>query len=121
MAGTQTPWEQASEWFGRTLAIVVVMVTPGAAGAWLDARLGTTVLAVLGFGFGMLLAITMLLLFTKIRPAVGDSFDNSQRRSSTSSGSFAPTASADKHKTLPSEMPLPEVPGAEVLDRSEDR
>ena len=57
MAQERTAWEQASDWFGRTIAIVLVMVAPGAVGAWLDDQFKTEFLTGVGFLFGMLLAI----------------------------------------------------------------
>jgi hypothetical protein len=68
----KTPWEQASEWFARTIAIVLVIVAPGVAGAWLDRRLGTEFLAALGFVLGMSLAITLLMIFARIQPIAND-------------------------------------------------
>jgi hypothetical protein len=120
MPSAKTPWEQASEWFGRTLAIVILMVAPGAAGAWLDSQFGTGFLTVFGFGLGMVLAITMLIVYTKIRPPVGD------RPPISSGGTRSVTArkaSIDNpaNKLPPSDMPLPKVPGAESLERPDDR
>ncbi len=74
VSGPQTPWEQASDWFGRTIAIVVVMVVPGLAGGWLDGKFGTRIFTLLGFGIGMFLAVVSLIVFTRLKPAVGDSF-----------------------------------------------
>jgi hypothetical protein len=68
----KTPWEQASEWFARTLAIVLVIVAPGVAGAWLDGRLGTKFLAAVGFALGMSLAIALLMIFARIKPIAND-------------------------------------------------
>jgi hypothetical protein len=41
------------------------MVLPGIAGQWLDARLGTKFLVLVGFGLGIALAIWHLLIVTK--------------------------------------------------------
>ncbi len=74
VSGNQTPWEQASDWFGRTIAIVVVMVAPGLAGGWLDGKFGTRICTLFGFGLGIFLAVVALIVFTRLKPAVGDSF-----------------------------------------------
>ncbi len=119
MGESKTPWEQASEWFARTIAIVMMMVAPGALGAWLDGRLGTTVLATIGFMVGMALAITLLMLFVRIKPAHNDGDPRGQGgamrpSSKTTSSETRPTATRVGLK--PSESKLPELPNAEILD-----
>ena len=118
MPESKTAWEQASEWFGRTLAIVLVMVAPGAAGAWLDGRLGTSFLAAIGFVFGMVVAIGLLMLFTRIKPIENDG-DVMKRGSSRAAGPLTPKSPV-LTASKPSESRLPEVPGAEVLESPHD-
>ena len=43
-------------WAYRILAVAAEMVLPGLLGSWLDGRLGTQFLALLGFGLGITLA-----------------------------------------------------------------
>lgn len=61
----ETIWQQASSWLSRTLAITLVMVLPGVLGAYLDKRWGTTFLAPLGFGLGLLLGTMGLIVLAK--------------------------------------------------------
>ena len=128
MAESKTAWEQASEWFARTLAIVLVMVAPGALGAWLDGRLGTNFIAAIGFVFGMVLAIGLLMIFVRIKPIAGDSV-MMKPRSTSSAGSASSTSSSSQSSVQasrqvasqkPSESRLPEIPGAEVLEAPRD-
>ena len=72
MAEAKTAWEQAADWFARTIAIVIVMTAPGASGAWLDSLLGTGFLAGLGFVLGIVLAIALLMVFTRIKKIDND-------------------------------------------------
>ena len=55
----------AMSWVSRIIAAVLVMVLPGLAGQWLDQRLGTTVLALAGFAFGLIGGVFYLLAITK--------------------------------------------------------
>lgn len=117
MAESKTPWEQASEWFARTLAIVAVMVAPGALGAWLDGRLGTHFVAAIGFVFGMVLAIGLLMLFLRIKPIDNDGEIMKLRTSRfTTPSQKSPPLTAQK----PSESRLPDLPGAEVYEAPRD-
>lgn len=118
MPESKTAWEQASEWFGRTIAIVLVMVAPGAAGAWVDGRLGTSFLAALGFVFGMVLAIGLLLLFARIKPIDNDG--PIMNRGSSPSAGPSPAKTPQPASQKPSESQLPEVPGAEVREAPHD-
>ena len=56
---------QASEWLGRALAVVLVMIVPGFLGGWLDEWLGTTLLMPLGFGLGMVAGTTALVIIAR--------------------------------------------------------
>ena len=111
MAPGKTAWEQASDWFGRTIAIVLVMIAPGALGAWLDKQLGTEFLAGVGFVFGMALAITLLLIFTRIKKIDNDSPEFTK---AVQSGSVQSAKRTNRAK--PSESNLPELPGADVYE-----
>lgn len=53
------------QWLSRTIAIVVVMVVPGVLGSWLDARWGTQFAQPIGFGLGMLVATTCLVVLAQ--------------------------------------------------------
>ncbi len=125
MAESKTAWEQASDWFGRTIAIVLVMIAPGAAGAWLDGQLGTGLLSGLGFVLGMALAITLLLVFTRIKKIDNDGpWRSPATRNSTTpltdsqSATDSLAATDSKPAVKPSESKLPQLPGAEVLEAS---
>lgn len=61
----QTPWEQAAQWFSRSLAAALLMVLPGILGSMLDRRLGTTFLAPIGFGLGLTAGTAGLLVLVK--------------------------------------------------------
>ncbi len=118
MLESKTPWEQASEWFARTIAIVLVMVAPGALGAWLDVRLGTSFIAAIGFVLGMVLAVILLMIFVRIKPIHNDggimqSRSLAETNSSATKSISKPTSISTNQK--PSESRLPDVPGAEVL------
>ena len=55
----------AMEWVSRIFAVAVEMVLPGIAGIWLDEKLGTGFLVLVGFGLGIALAIYHLLAMSK--------------------------------------------------------
>ena len=55
----------ALEWVSRILAISLVMILPGVAGHWLDGKLGTNFLALLGFGLGLVAGMAALLAMTR--------------------------------------------------------
>ncbi len=123
MAEEKTPWELASEWFARTIAIVVVMIAPGVLGAWLDKRLGTSLIAIFGFVIGMLIATGMLLLYTRIKPNEKSAHRVGTPAKSPLTDIDAKPESATSRDTLkaPSQASLPELPGAEILEpRSHD-
>lgn len=117
---SKTPWEQASEWFARTIAIVLVMVAPGAFGAWLDGRLGTNFFAVMGFMLGMVLAVVLLMIFVRIKPIHNDgNIMKSPPRSPSTLGALEDSPKPQVGQK-PSETRLPNLPGAEVLDSRHD-
>jgi hypothetical protein len=93
------------------------MVGPGLAGGWLDNKLGTKFITMIGFAVGMGLAVIALVIFTKIKPAVGDSKLEVDRTLDVES---SPSSVVKKESgLLPSEQPLPKVPGAEVWEQNE--
>ena len=57
---------KAYEWAWRIIAVSLVMVLPGAAGYWIDTKLGTVCLfLVVGLGMGSFAALRMLLRITQ--------------------------------------------------------
>jgi hypothetical protein len=62
-----SPVGLAFEWVARILAVSAEMVLPGLAGQWLDSRWGTQFLVLVGFGLGILLGITHLIVMTSAR------------------------------------------------------
>jgi len=61
----QHPMAAAMQWVSRIMAAGLMMVLPGLAGQWLDGRLGTGFLVLLGFAAGMALSIAYLIAVTK--------------------------------------------------------
>jgi hypothetical protein len=66
-----SPIGLAFEWVGRIFAVVMEMVLPGILGQYLDSRLGTRFLVLLGFGCGLSLALWHLIRMTKQQPPAG--------------------------------------------------
>jgi hypothetical protein len=62
---TETVWQSASQWFGRTLAATLLMVGPGILGAFLDRRFGTNFLAATGFIGGLVLGTAGLIVLAQ--------------------------------------------------------
>lgn len=60
------PIGRAAEWVTRVLTVVILMVGPGFLGNWIDQKLGTRFLVVLGFLFGLTAGIYYLLVLTKV-------------------------------------------------------
>lgn len=61
----QHPMGAAMQWVARIMAAGLMMVLPGLAGQWLDGRLGTGFLALIGFGIGITLALFYLVALSK--------------------------------------------------------
>lgn len=57
----QTQWERSSDILSRVLATVVMMVLPGAAGAWLDGKLKFGIFMPIGFLLGIFFGVTGLI------------------------------------------------------------
>lgn len=62
------PIALAMEWVSRILVVSAEMVVPGLIGQWLDSRWGYSFLGLLGFGLGMVLGVTHLLVMTRPKP-----------------------------------------------------
>lgn len=55
----------AMAWVARVFTVSLVMVVPGIAGVWLDGKLGTSFLSLMGFIVGLCLGMWILLVFVK--------------------------------------------------------
>ncbi len=62
---SRSPLAEAMEWVSRIAAVAMMMVLPGLAGNWLDGRLGTKFIALVGFAFGVTSGIAYLLAITR--------------------------------------------------------
>jgi hypothetical protein len=51
----------ALSWSARVMGVALEMVVPGIAGSWLDRRLGTGFLVIVGFVFGLVVGVWHLL------------------------------------------------------------
>jgi hypothetical protein len=58
---------EATNWVSKITVVALEMILPGLAGMWLDNRLGTGFLALLGFALGVALGIRHLIAMTKSR------------------------------------------------------
>jgi hypothetical protein len=56
---------EATNWVSKITVVALEMILPGLAGLWLDNRLGTGFLALLGLALGVPLGIRLLLAMTK--------------------------------------------------------
>lgn len=63
----RSPMALALEWVARITAVAFEMVLPGVAGFWLDTKLGTNFIGLIGFGLGFVLGMWHLLLMTQSR------------------------------------------------------
>jgi hypothetical protein len=55
----------AMEWVARITAVGIEMVVPGIAGQWLDQRIGTSFIGLVGFAVGVVGGMWHLLLMTQ--------------------------------------------------------
>jgi hypothetical protein len=63
------PMSLATQWVARIFAVSLLMILPGVGGRWLDEKLGTEFLTLLGFGLGLVSGVVSLLVMTKVSPA----------------------------------------------------
>ena len=61
----------AVEWVARITAVALLMILPGVAGDWLDARFGTKFLALVGFGLGFCAGFVALLAMVSTKKPSG--------------------------------------------------
>lgn len=66
-----SPMSLALEWVARITAISLLMFLPGVGGDWLDKKLGTNFLALVGFGFGLIAGIWILLVMVRVKRPTG--------------------------------------------------
>ncbi len=59
------PMAAAMQWVSRIIAAGLMMVLPGLAGQWLDGRLGTGFIVLIGFAAGIAFSISYLIAITK--------------------------------------------------------
>ncbi len=72
-----SPMAEALEWVSRITAVAAVMVLPGVGGLWLDKRLETSFIGLIGFAFGMVMGFWYLVLIARPRqPRDGSSQKN---------------------------------------------
>jgi hypothetical protein len=62
---SHSPFAEAMEWVSRIAAVALMMVLPGLGGQWLDGRLGTKFVGLLGFALGVTSGIAYLVMMTK--------------------------------------------------------
>jgi hypothetical protein len=63
-----TPIGAAMQWVGRIFAAGLMMVLPGLAGQWIDGKLGTSFIVLLGFIVGLSTSLYYLILVTRQKP-----------------------------------------------------
>ena len=71
----------AMEWVSRIFTVALEMILPGLGGQWLDRKLGTGFLVLVGFVLGLTLGITHLLLMTKVAGSKGEGVDQDREKS----------------------------------------
>jgi hypothetical protein len=64
-AEERSPIAVAIEWVSRITTVALMMVLPGVAGVWLDRKLGTSFLALLGFALGVTAGIWQLIVMSR--------------------------------------------------------
>jgi len=63
----------AMEWVAKITTVGLQMVVPGIVGHYLDKRWGTSFLAMVGFGLGMVVGLWMMIRWTKPNRRSADS------------------------------------------------
>ena len=71
----------AMEWVSRIFTVALEMILPGLGGQWLDRKLGTGFLVLVGFVLGLTLGITHLLMMTKVVAGKGEGVDQDREKS----------------------------------------
>lgn len=67
-----SPFAAAMEWVARIMGAAALMVLPGLAGQWVDRKLGTTWIVLVGFVFGISVSLYYLVAITRPRKEVGN-------------------------------------------------
>jgi uncharacterized membrane protein len=65
----RSPVGEAMVWASRIMAMGLAMFLPAVAGTWLDGRLGTTFLGLIGLVIGFVAGISWLVQLGKRRPS----------------------------------------------------
>jgi hypothetical protein len=68
----QSPIAAAMQWVARIMGAAAFMVLPGLAGQWVDHKLGTNWIVLLGFAVGISLSLYYLLAITHPNKDVGN-------------------------------------------------
>lgn len=77
---SNSPAAEAFTWVGRIGAIIILMVSPGIAGGWLDERFGTKFLSLTGYGVGLVLGLIALIAITSASAKQDRDARDSQRQ-----------------------------------------
>ncbi|MFV1965276.1 MAG: hypothetical protein ACC628_07610 [Pirellulaceae bacterium] len=56
---------EALDWVSRIMAVTLVMLLPGLGGHWVDKRLGTEFLVLVGFALGLTVGVAYLIWMTQ--------------------------------------------------------
>ena len=59
------PIGAAMDWVARIVVAGLIMVLPGLAGEWIDNRIGTGFVALIGFALGIAISLVYLLAITR--------------------------------------------------------
>lgn len=60
-----TPMAAAMQWVGRIFGAAIMMCLPGLGGQWLDSRLGTHFMVLVGFAIGLAASMAYLIAATR--------------------------------------------------------
>lgn len=78
---SRSPMARGLDMVARVMAAAVMMVLPGIFGQWLDGKLGTSWLVLVGFALGISISIYYLLLITRSpKSSGGEVSDGKPRR-----------------------------------------